>query len=71
MSAELLSAARRFTFPSELVEECYAALRQRGEEGAELFIALTARTGEGGGEIRFQRAIVPDQVCHRTPRVCW
>ena len=68
MRAEILAAARRFTFPSELAEECYAALRHRGEEGAELFIALTARAGEGDEEIRFQRAIVPDQVCHRTPQ---
>jgi hypothetical protein len=66
MSAKILAAAKRFTFPTKLAEECYASLRERGEEGAELFIALTARVSENDREICFQRAIVPEQICHRT-----
>jgi hypothetical protein len=65
MSSELLAAATRFVLPQDLAEECHAALRARGEEGSELFIALAAKP-EGRRTIRFARALVPAQRCHHS-----
>ncbi|MFL5833351.1 MAG: hypothetical protein ACJ76B_05160 [Solirubrobacterales bacterium] len=66
MKADELSTARRFYFPTQLAEYCLEALRMQGQEGAELFIALSADR-MGDREIRFRRALIPEQMCHRTP----
>jgi hypothetical protein len=66
MSSGLLVAAKRFFFPRDLAEECYAALGARGKEDSELFIALTGRP-DGDRAIRFERALIPAQTCHHTP----
>lgn len=65
MSSPLL-AARCFELPQDLAEGCYVALRERGAEGDELFIALTASVN-AEDVVRFRRGLLPDQVCHHTP----
>jgi hypothetical protein len=64
MTANLLTA-KRFLLPRNLAEGCLEALRNKGEHGDELFIALTATVGDD--EVYFRRALVPEQTCHRTP----
>jgi hypothetical protein len=66
MSSAILAAARAFVFPRELARGCYEALGARGEEGSELFIALTAKP-ESEQTLRFERAVIPEQICHHTP----
>jgi hypothetical protein len=65
MSSPLL-AVRRFELPRELAEGCYAALRERGREGDELFIALSAVVARDT-VAHLCRGLVPDQHCHHTP----
>jgi hypothetical protein len=66
MNSPLL-AAHRFEMPRELAEGCYAALRERGQEGDELFIALSAVL-EDNSVVNFRRGLLPDQQCHHTPQ---
>jgi hypothetical protein len=63
-SAGLLTAAR-FRLPRELAEKCCGALRERGAEGDELFIALAGVIEED--VVGLRRALVPEQTCHHTP----
>jgi hypothetical protein len=67
MSASVLAETRRFDFPADLAEHCMSALRERGEEGLELFIALTATVDPETHAVRLRRALVPRQICHVTP----
>lgn len=66
MSAASLLAAERFELPRALAEDCYHALRRRGREGDELFIALAGAAREDGS-VELRRALVPAQTCHHTP----
>jgi hypothetical protein len=63
----VLAETRRFLFPRPLADHCYRALREAGEQGSELFIALSATTDDTGHHAWFRRALVPEQTCHRTP----
>lgn len=65
MSPSPLLKPRRFLLPRALVEDCLAALRERGRRGAELFIALTAVV-DPRGAVSFRRALIPRQTCHAT-----
>jgi hypothetical protein len=67
MTEAPLASARRFCFPAELAEDCCAALRERGEEGLELFIALSAEIDPGDRTVYFRRALIPEQTCHIMP----
>lgn len=62
-----LSAARRFELPRELADRCMGAMKARGAEGAELFLALSARVSEDGKTVSFRRAYVPEQTCYSGP----
>lgn len=42
-------------------------MRVHGRKGAELFIALTATLTNESRTAMFQRAVVPEQTCYRTP----
>lgn len=42
-------------------------MRSHGQEGAELFIALTATADDEDRSISFRRALVPEQTCYQTP----
>jgi len=64
--SSLLLTARRFELPRNLAEGCYLALRERGNDGDELFIALTAALDDEG-VVRIKRGLVPEQYCHHTP----
>ncbi len=66
MSPAPLLDVGRYVLPRALAEDCCEALRARGREGDELFIALSGVVGEKG-EVRFRRALVPVQTCHHTP----
>jgi hypothetical protein len=66
MSTASLLAAVRFELPRQLAEECYSALRERGSDGDELFIALAGVAG-GDGSVELRRALIPEQTCHHTP----
>jgi hypothetical protein len=65
MNSPLLSA-QRFEMPRDLAEGCYTALRERGHEGDELFIALSA-VRENDGVVNFKRGLLPSQECLHTP----
>jgi hypothetical protein len=67
MSVAPLLAAGRFLMPKQLAEQCIGAMRERGRQGDELFIALAGVCGEGEGEIVLRRALIPEQTCHHTP----
>jgi hypothetical protein len=62
-----LLGARRFEFPRSLAEECTRKLQAHGEQGAELFIALTAIVDQDERSVCFRRALVPEQTCYRSP----
>lgn len=62
-----LSAARRFELPRELAERCMEAMKARGAEGAELFLALSATVSEDGRTVSFRRVCVPEQTCYSGP----
>jgi hypothetical protein len=42
-------------------------MKTRGAEGAELFLALSARVSEDGKTVSFRRAYVPEQTCYSGP----
>jgi len=66
MNGPALLEVGRFELPRALLEHCYGALRLRGDEGLELFIALSARLDPGARTATFARALIPEQTCHRT-----
>lgn len=67
MSIELL-AAKQFILPSPVAAGALKALREHGEQGDELFIALTAVIDETDPEkIEVRRGLIPTQTAHRTP----
>ena len=55
--------ARRFVLPEDLLDDCLGALRERGREGLELFIALTAVLEPEDRSVHFRRALIPPQTC--------
>lgn len=63
----MLDRVRRYELPRSLADECLQAIRKRGRNGNELFIALTAILADGGSTVRFRRGLIPRQACHRTP----
>jgi hypothetical protein len=66
MSEGRLLDARRYHFPRELAEECIGQLREHGEQGHELFIALSAAMDSDLRTVAFRRALIPEQTCHVT-----
>lgn len=62
-----LLAARSFALPRTLAEACVAAMVERGEEGAELFVALAATIEDDGASVRFRRGVIPRQSAYTTP----
>ncbi|HEV2786456.1 MAG TPA: hypothetical protein VGV67_08720 [Solirubrobacteraceae bacterium] len=62
-----LLAARRFALPRTLAEACVAAMVERGEEGAELFVALAATIEDDGATVQFRRGVIPRQTAYTTP----
>lgn len=62
-----LLAARRFALPRTLAEACVTAMIERGEEGAELFVALAATIENDGARVRFCRGVIPRQTAYTTP----
>lgn len=62
-----LVGARRFELPSDLAERCMEAMKARGAEGAELFLALSATVSEDGRTVSFRRVHVPEQTCYSGP----
>jgi proteasome lid subunit RPN8/RPN11 len=62
-----LLAARRFALPRTLAVACIETIIERGDEGAELFIALTATVEDEGATVRFQRGVIPRQTAYTTP----
>jgi hypothetical protein len=61
-----LSSVRCFVLDRALVESCIEAMRSRGREGAELFVALAGTVSDDGQVVALQRGIVPRQQCLRT-----
>jgi hypothetical protein len=43
------------------------AMKARGAEGAELFLALSATVSEDGRTVTFRQAHVPEQTCYSGP----
>ncbi len=62
-----LSGARRFELPHELAERCMEAMKTRGAEGAELFLALSGVVSEDGRTVSFRRVLAPEQTCYSGP----
>jgi hypothetical protein len=62
-----LAGARRFEFPRELAGRCMEAMKARGDEGAELFLALGATVSEDGRTVTFRRVHLPEQTCYSGP----
>jgi hypothetical protein len=62
-----LAAARRFELPGELAGRCMEAMKARGAEGAELFLALSATVSEDGRTVSFKRVHLPEQTCYSGP----
>ena len=67
MGGSPLSGARRFELPRGLAERCMEAMKTRGAEGAELFLALSATVSEDGRTVSFRRVHVPEQTCYSGP----
>lgn len=63
-----LLAVKRFELSSTLAEACVEAMSQRGRQGAELFVALTATVEDGGATARFRRGVIPRQTAYTTSR---
>ncbi|HEY4779209.1 MAG TPA: hypothetical protein VIH47_06430 [Solirubrobacterales bacterium] len=66
-AASPLIDARRFHFPRGLAEECMEIMRTQGQEGAEVFVALSGKVSDDGTEVAFRRALVPEQTCYKSP----
>jgi hypothetical protein len=43
------------------------AMRTRGAQGAEVFLALSATVSEDGRTVGFRRVLVPEQTCYSGP----
>jgi hypothetical protein len=43
------------------------AMRSHGDEGAEIFLALSATVAEDGKTVVFRRVLVPEQTCYSGP----
>jgi proteasome lid subunit RPN8/RPN11 len=61
-----LLAARRFVLPHPLATMCMDAIIERGNEGAELFVALAATVGDDGATVQFRRGVIPRQTAYTT-----
>ena len=62
-----LLAVQRFVLPRSIAEACVEAMAERGEEGAELFVALAATIEDDGMTALFRRAVIPRQTAYSTP----
>jgi hypothetical protein len=56
--------ARRFEFPRVLAERCVEVMRSSGDQGAEVFVALSAQVSEDGRTVVFRRTLIPEQTCY-------